>query len=87
MPAMGAVAPNDVFGRQPVANARAADNDDDSSYPRLNSNGKFIPHRRIVHLDLKGGAFKVSQSLRDPLVHYADMIRFSQSSSRRFSTI
>lgn len=58
MPAMGAVAPNDVFGRQPVANARAADNDDDSSYPRLNSNGKFIPHRRIVHLDLKGGAFK-----------------------------
>ncbi|WKY00416.1 hypothetical protein Q1695_014903 [Nippostrongylus brasiliensis] len=50
-----AAVPNDVFGKQPQ-NAR---NDvEDESYPHLNTNGKFIPHRRIVHLDLKGGAFK-----------------------------
>ncbi|VDD90703.1 unnamed protein product [Enterobius vermicularis] len=28
------------------------------SYPLLNSIGNFIPIRRIVHLDLKGGAYK-----------------------------
>ncbi|XGW17657.1 hypothetical protein V3C99_002335 [Haemonchus contortus] len=55
MPAMGAVAANDVFGKQ-SHNARP-DSDDDS-YPHLNTNGKFIPNRRIVHLDLKGGAFR-----------------------------
>ncbi|PIO55871.1 hypothetical protein TELCIR_22738, partial [Teladorsagia circumcincta] len=55
MPAMGAVAANDVFGKQ-SHNARPESDDD--SYPHLNTNGKFIPHRRIVHLDLKGGAFR-----------------------------
>ncbi|PIO58148.1 glycosyl hydrolase family 20, catalytic domain protein [Teladorsagia circumcincta] len=56
MPAMGAVAANDVFGKQ-SHNARPESDDD--SYPHLNTNGKFIPHRRIVHLDLKGGAFRL----------------------------
>jgi hypothetical protein len=30
-----------------------------SNYPLLAPNGKFVPLRRIVHLDLKGGAYKV----------------------------
>uniref|UniRef100_A0A0K0DBZ9 beta-N-acetylhexosaminidase n=1 Tax=Angiostrongylus cantonensis TaxID=6313 RepID=A0A0K0DBZ9_ANGCA len=55
IPAVGAVAPNDVFGKQ-LQNAHL--DSDDVIYPHLNTNGKFIPHRRIVHLDLKGGAFK-----------------------------
>ncbi|KAK6059648.1 hypothetical protein COOONC_02720, partial [Cooperia oncophora] len=55
MPAVGAVAANDVFGKQ-SHNARP--DADDDSYPHLNTNGKFIPHRRIVHIDLKGGAFR-----------------------------
>uniref|UniRef100_A0A915BDR3 beta-N-acetylhexosaminidase n=1 Tax=Parascaris univalens TaxID=6257 RepID=A0A915BDR3_PARUN len=32
---------------------------DGISYPLLNAVGNFIPIRRIVHLDLKGGAFRV----------------------------
>lgn len=32
---------------------------DGEKYPMLSSNGKFIPIRRWVHIDLKGGAFKV----------------------------
>jgi hypothetical protein len=32
---------------------------DGSTYPQLAPNGKFVPSRRIVHLDLKGGAYKV----------------------------
>uniref|UniRef100_A0A0M3IPJ7 beta-N-acetylhexosaminidase n=1 Tax=Ascaris lumbricoides TaxID=6252 RepID=A0A0M3IPJ7_ASCLU len=32
---------------------------DGISYPLLNSAGNFIPIRRIVHLDLKGGALRV----------------------------
>uniref|UniRef100_A0AC34FKX6 Beta-N-acetylhexosaminidase n=1 Tax=Panagrolaimus sp. ES5 TaxID=591445 RepID=A0AC34FKX6_9BILA len=31
---------------------------DGQEYPKLTSDGKFIPIRKIVHLDLKGGAFK-----------------------------
>lgn len=30
-----------------------------SNYPLLAPNGKFVPSRRIVHLDLKGGAYRV----------------------------
>ncbi|RCN43815.1 hypothetical protein ANCCAN_10204 [Ancylostoma caninum] len=56
LPVENAVAPKDVFGKQPQNNARA--DADDASYPHLNTNGKFIPQRRIIHLDLKGGAFK-----------------------------
>ncbi|KAJ1365905.1 hypothetical protein KIN20_026375 [Parelaphostrongylus tenuis] len=58
LPAVGGVvAPNDVFGKQPQ-NAPHLSDFDDEVYPHINTNGKFIPHRRIVHLDLKGGAFK-----------------------------
>ena len=28
-------------------------------YPKLNEKGRFIPQRRIIHLDLKGAAYKV----------------------------
>ncbi|KJH50131.1 hypothetical protein DICVIV_03768 [Dictyocaulus viviparus] len=55
IPAVGAVAANDVFGKQ---HRSVRPDSNDVNYPHLNTNGKFIPHRRIVHLDLKGGAFK-----------------------------
>ena len=29
------------------------------NYPKLSPSGKFIPIRRIVHLDLKGAPYKV----------------------------
>ncbi|VDK59664.1 unnamed protein product [Cylicostephanus goldi] len=58
LPVVNAIAPNDVFGKQ-VQNAAVRGDSDDASYPHLNTNGKFIPNRRIIHLDLKGGAYKV----------------------------
>lgn len=40
-------------------NLKKVDTVNASPYPQLASNGKFVPSRRIVHLDLKGGAYKV----------------------------
>ncbi|KAI6177194.1 Beta-N-acetylhexosaminidase [Aphelenchoides bicaudatus] len=34
-------------------------NNSPGTYPQFAKNGKFVPSRRIVHLDLKGGAYKM----------------------------
>ncbi|KAH7731871.1 hexosaminidase [Aphelenchoides avenae] len=48
---------------QPIEKTRKTKKEkqiDGQPYPKLTADGKFIPMRRIVHLDLKGGAYKPS---------------------------
>uniref|UniRef100_A0A1I7X2D0 beta-N-acetylhexosaminidase n=1 Tax=Heterorhabditis bacteriophora TaxID=37862 RepID=A0A1I7X2D0_HETBA len=45
-------------------------------YPKLTPSGKFIPQRRIIHLDLKGGAYKVSFAT-GILIEWEDMFPYT----------
>ncbi|GMT21144.1 hypothetical protein PFISCL1PPCAC_12441, partial [Pristionchus fissidentatus] len=50
--------PSDEERRLPPAQSSRGKTIDGQPYPKLASNGQFVPMRRIVHLDLKGAPYK-----------------------------
>ena len=53
-------------GAQPPAAQHEITYIENERYPKMSEKGKFIPQRRIIHLDLKGAPYKVAINFSFP---------------------